>query len=220
MLPIPPQPIMWFRGGYEDGRRARLAAVQGRLDRAVALRPLRDLHAGHPALDHGPGPGADRVQLPGQAADSQIAARRPADAGRRRQRQLLPERHLQQHHRRRAARIREARRTARPSSGWTPGTASTANARTCSSRRSSYFLDNPDAGDSPNGTVVSTPPKADYSLVGRDEQPRPAWTHVTTEPSACASCGCHRVCACTCAAPAPGPGEPTSRRCRCSRRSW
>src|SRR5262249_45913495 len=27
-----------------------------------------------------------------------------------------------------------------------------------------YFLDHPDAGDSPNGTVVSTPPKADYSL--------------------------------------------------------
>jgi pimeloyl-ACP methyl ester carboxylesterase len=30
-----------------------------------------------------------------------------------------------------------------------------------------YFLDNPDAGNSPNGTVVSTPPKADYSLVDR-----------------------------------------------------
>jgi hypothetical protein len=30
-----------------------------------------------------------------------------------------------------------------------------------------YFLDNPDAGDSPNGTVVSTPPKAVYSLVDR-----------------------------------------------------
>jgi hypothetical protein len=27
-----------------------------------------------------------------------------------------------------------------------------------------YFLDHPDKGDSPNGTVVSTPPKADYSL--------------------------------------------------------
>ena len=26
-----------------------------------------------------------------------------------------------------------------------------------------YFLEHPDAGDSPNGTVVSTPPKADYS---------------------------------------------------------
>jgi pimeloyl-ACP methyl ester carboxylesterase len=30
-----------------------------------------------------------------------------------------------------------------------------------------YFLDNPDAGNSPNGRVVSTPPKADYSLVDR-----------------------------------------------------
>jgi pimeloyl-ACP methyl ester carboxylesterase len=30
-----------------------------------------------------------------------------------------------------------------------------------------YFLDNPDSGNSPNGTVVSTPPKADYSLVDR-----------------------------------------------------
>ncbi|MGZ4665042.1 MAG: alpha/beta fold hydrolase [Frankiaceae bacterium] len=30
-----------------------------------------------------------------------------------------------------------------------------------------YFLANPDAGDSPNGTVVSTPPKADYSLADR-----------------------------------------------------
>ena len=28
-----------------------------------------------------------------------------------------------------------------------------------------YFLDHPDAGDSPNGTVVSTPPKAEYSRV-------------------------------------------------------
>ena len=30
-----------------------------------------------------------------------------------------------------------------------------------------YFLANPDAGDSPNGTVVSTPPKAAYSLATR-----------------------------------------------------
>jgi hypothetical protein len=30
-----------------------------------------------------------------------------------------------------------------------------------------YFLDHPDAGDSPNGTVVSTPPKAAYSLATR-----------------------------------------------------
>ena len=30
-----------------------------------------------------------------------------------------------------------------------------------------YFLDHPDAGDSPNGTLVSTPPKANYSLTTR-----------------------------------------------------
>jgi hypothetical protein len=30
-----------------------------------------------------------------------------------------------------------------------------------------YFLDNPDAGDSPNGTVVSTPPKAAYSQMNQ-----------------------------------------------------
>jgi hypothetical protein len=30
-----------------------------------------------------------------------------------------------------------------------------------------YFLTHPTAGDSPNGTVVSTPPKAAYSMTDR-----------------------------------------------------
>ena len=71
-----------------------------------------------------------------------------------------------------------------------------------------YFLDHPDAGDSPNGTVVSTPPKADYSRVDamstvdrkaqRHDRPADMRLRCTSAP-----------------APATSPERADGRRSRC-----
>ena len=67
VLPLPPQPIMWYRGGYVAGdgldwQPCKDASIaQSRFDRYEIYS------AGDPSLDHRSGSGADHVQLPGQA---------------------------------------------------------------------------------------------------------------------------------------------------------
>ena len=169
LLPLPPQPIMWFRGGYEDVRNPGnaiagtdwqpwkdMAVAQSRFDRYEIYSPLTRHWAA--ALD------LEQITFSFQD--------RPP-------KQFKPEARLMlvagdNDNYQPNAIYNSTIEVARAIRGTAHGKAEfwldtghsihTERPRLFV-REILYFLDHPDAGDSANGTVVSTPPKANYSRV-------------------------------------------------------
>jgi len=162
VLPIPPQPVMWFRGGYEKGdgldwQKCKDASVaRSRFDRyeiytpairhwitALDLEQIAFSFQDRPPMTPRPDArlmlvaGDNDNYFPNAIYNSTIAvARLIRDTAHGKAEFWLDTGHSI-HSERPHLFVKEIL----------------------------YFLDHPDAGDSPNGTVVSTPPKADYSWV-------------------------------------------------------
>ena len=166
VLPIPPQPIMWFRGGYKAGdgldwQACKDASVaRSRFDRYEIYTPA--IRHWITALDLEQIAFSFQDKLPmQQAADARlmlVAGDNDNYFPNAIYNSTIDVAHA----------LRSTENGHVPARGkaefWLDTGHSIHSERPRQFvREILYFLDHPDAGDSPNGTVVSTPPKAEYS---------------------------------------------------------
>jgi pimeloyl-ACP methyl ester carboxylesterase len=172
LLDMPPQPVMWYRGGYKDGIGTwqpckNVAIARSRFDRYEIYSPFSrqwttaiDLEQISFSFQDSK-QGLSLVITPGSA--DLPASRLMLVAGDNDN--FLPNAIYN-------STIDMARSIRLTGQGkaefWLQTGHSIHNERPhLFAREILYFLANPDAGDSPYGVVVSTPPKADYSVTTR-----------------------------------------------------